>query len=62
MSDKEKQIRLNLSQLVHLDATNSKPPSNPDEIAAQHVELIESKTMLARQDQTIDDLTAKLRV
>ncbi|KAJ1563322.1 hypothetical protein HK405_002479, partial [Cladochytrium tenue] len=62
MSDKEKQIRLNLSQLVHLDATNSKPPSNPDEIAAQHVELIEAKTMLARQDQTIDDLTAKLRV
>ncbi|KAI9316138.1 P-loop containing nucleoside triphosphate hydrolase protein [Zopfochytrium polystomum] len=62
MSDKEKQIRLNLSQLVHQDAANSKPPSNPDEIAAQHIELIEAKTLLAGQDRAIEDLTTKLRV
>ncbi|KAI9324638.1 P-loop containing nucleoside triphosphate hydrolase protein [Zopfochytrium polystomum] len=62
MSEKEKQIRLNLSQLVHQDAANSKPPSNPDEIAAQHIELVEAKTLLAGQDRAIEDLTTKLRV
>jgi kinesin family protein 5 len=60
MTEKEKQIRETLAKLAHMKE-NSQPPSSTDEIAAQHIELIETKTQLAQQDQMIEELSGKLR-
>ncbi|KAI9334261.1 P-loop containing nucleoside triphosphate hydrolase protein [Obelidium mucronatum] len=59
MTEKEKQIRETMIKLAHMKE-NLQPPSTPDEIASQHVELIETKTQLLQQDQTINELTAKI--
>ncbi|KAJ3239060.1 hypothetical protein HDU81_006666 [Chytriomyces hyalinus] len=59
MTDKEKQIRETMIKLAHMKE-NLQPPSTPEEIASQHVALIEAKTQLAQQDQTIDELGHKI--
>ncbi|KAJ3385123.1 hypothetical protein HDU84_002443 [Entophlyctis sp. JEL0112] len=59
MSDKEKQLRDTIVKLAHMKE-NLQPPTTAEEIAAQHVELIEAKTQLAQQDQTIMELTDKI--
>ncbi|KAJ3330044.1 hypothetical protein HDU76_006540 [Blyttiomyces sp. JEL0837] len=61
VTDKEKQLRETIAKLAHMKE-NSRPPSSTEEIAAQHIELIEAKTQLAQQDQIIDELTMKLRI
>ncbi|KAJ3132845.1 hypothetical protein HK100_004901 [Physocladia obscura] len=59
MSDKEKNIRDTMMKLAHMKESIV-PPSTPEEIAAQHVELIEAKSQLVEQDETIMDLNDKI--
>jgi kinesin family member 5 len=40
---------------------NFQPPKEPEEIAEQHLQLIESKTQLAQQEQLIENLSLKLK-
>ena len=61
MTDKEKQIRNTLAQLAHMKE-NLQPPTTPEEIEAQHLELLEAKTQLAQQESLIDDLLAKAKI
>ncbi|KAH6562445.1 hypothetical protein BASA50_010468 [Batrachochytrium salamandrivorans] len=56
MDDKEKQMRDTLIRLTHMKET-SKPPTEVDDISAQHFELLDVKTQLAHQQVTITDLT-----
>ncbi|KAJ3194326.1 hypothetical protein HK101_002995 [Irineochytrium annulatum] len=60
MTEKEKQIRETLAKLAHMKQ-NSRPPTSPEDITAQHLELIEAKTQIAQQDQMIDELSVKAR-
>ncbi|KAJ3292089.1 hypothetical protein HK104_005564 [Borealophlyctis nickersoniae] len=60
MTDKEKQIRDNLAKLAHMKET-SKPPTTPEEIEAQHLELLEAKTQVATQEAIINDLISKAK-
>ncbi|KAJ3069596.1 hypothetical protein HDU98_007346 [Podochytrium sp. JEL0797] len=59
MTEKEKQIRETMTKLAHMKE-NLQPPTTPEEIASQHIELIEAKTQLVHQDQIINDLTASI--
>ncbi|KAJ3414582.1 hypothetical protein HDV05_006321 [Chytridiales sp. JEL 0842] len=61
MTEKEQQIRDTLAKLAHMKE-NSQPPSTQEEIAAQHMELIETRTQLAQQDQMIEELSLKLKL
>ncbi|KAJ3066067.1 hypothetical protein HDU99_003968, partial [Rhizoclosmatium hyalinum] len=59
MTEKEKQLRETIVKLAHMKE-NLQPPSSPEEIASQHVELIEAKTQIAKQDLTINELSSTI--
>ncbi|KAI8920569.1 P-loop containing nucleoside triphosphate hydrolase protein [Entophlyctis helioformis] len=57
IDDNEKQIRETLSKLAHMTDTSSPPPTDPDTIAAQHYELLDTKAVVARQAVQISELS-----
>ncbi|KAJ3042344.1 hypothetical protein HDV00_007478 [Rhizophlyctis rosea] len=61
MTDKEKQMRDTMAKLAH-QKENLQPPTTPEDIEAQHLELLEAKTQLAQQESLIDDLLSKCKI
>ncbi|KAJ3007907.1 hypothetical protein HKX48_008876 [Thoreauomyces humboldtii] len=61
LTEKEKSMRASLAKLAHLRASSA-PPSSPEDIEAQHVELLEAKAELAQQDALIEDFTIKSKL
>ncbi|EGF83199.1 hypothetical protein BATDEDRAFT_18361 [Batrachochytrium dendrobatidis JAM81] len=56
MDDKERQMRETLVKLSHMKET-SKPPTDTEEIASQHFELLDVKTQLAHHQVEITELS-----
>ncbi|KAI8899069.1 P-loop containing nucleoside triphosphate hydrolase protein [Globomyces pollinis-pini] len=59
MDEKDKHIRDTMVRLAHINE-NSKPPSDPEAIASQHLELLEAKTKMVQDSLTIENLEIKL--
>ncbi|KAI8914766.1 P-loop containing nucleoside triphosphate hydrolase protein [Powellomyces hirtus] len=60
LSEKEKSMRASLAKLAHLKA-HSSPPTKPEDIEAQHVELLEAKSQLEQQDALIEEFALKAK-
>ncbi|KAJ3092491.1 hypothetical protein HK102_006685 [Quaeritorhiza haematococci] len=60
MADKEKQMRDTLSKLAYMNAETG-IPSAPEDIAKQHQELLEAKSVLDQQAEMIQELLLKAK-
>ncbi|KAJ3162485.1 hypothetical protein HDU86_004967 [Geranomyces michiganensis] len=60
ISSSEKAMRASLAKLAHLKA-NSAPPKTPEDIEAQHVELLEAKARMVEQDALLEIYTTKVQ-
>lgn len=59
MDDKEKSMREVMVKMSHIKE-NCQPPTDPNEIAAQHVELLQARSLLAHKDTEMTELQSKL--
>ncbi|KAI8594011.1 P-loop containing nucleoside triphosphate hydrolase protein [Geranomyces variabilis] len=60
VSVSEKVLRGSLAKLAHLKASSS-TPTTPEDIEAQHVELLEAKARLAEQDALLEKYTSQVQ-